>query len=215
MANAQVKKKKRRKSSGASSQFFAVLIVFFAVYLVLSLFVAGLIYYSFNNTSDSGEIYSVSIIYDEKELYEIDAQDANNEYGLYVPFSYLSEIASFGLAGDGENVTLFLIGTENRIECQKNSSLIVINGNPIRISAPLLYEEGEYLIPVAMLEKYINGIDITYDNEEMICNISSDIGKSDIALKLLLPDGMKNAYFPESYKYYGDVPEESGDVVTP
>lgn len=215
MANAQVKKKKRRKSSGSSSQFFAVLIVFLAVYIVLSLFVAGLIYYSFNNTSDSSEIYSVSIIYDEKELYEIDAQDANNEYGLYVPFSYLSEIASFGLAGDGENVTLFLIGTENRIECQKNSSLIVINGNPIRISAPLLYEEGEYLIPVSMLEKYINGIDITYDNEEMICNISSDIGKSDIALKLLLPDGMKNAYFPESYKYYGDVPEESTDDVTP
>ena len=51
-------------------------------------------------------------------------------------------------------------------------------------------------------ENYINGIDVAYDNEEMICNISIGVSKNNIELNLLLPDPMENAYFPESYKYY-------------
>lgn len=199
--------KKRRRSSGAFTQLLAVLIIFLAFYLVITLFIAGLIYYSFNSTAKNTEIYSLNVVYDEKVIHKVAAENANNEYGLYIPFSYLSEIGAFGLAGDGDEVTLFLIGTDNRIECTKNSSLIVINNNPLRISAPILYENGEYLIPVMLLENYVNGINITYDNEKMICSVSSDVGKTDISLKLLLPEPIKSAYFPESYKYYGDIPE--------
>ena len=199
--------KKRRRSSGAFTQILAILIVFLAFYLVISLFVAGLIFYSFNSTAENTEIYSLNVVYDETVLYKMDAETANNEYGLYLPFSYLSEIGAFGLAGDGDAVTIFLIGSDNRIECTKNSSLIVINDNPIRISAPILYENGDYLIPVVLIENYINGIDVIYDNEKMICKVSKDVGKTDIALKLLLPEDMENAYFPDSYKYYGDLPD--------
>lgn len=207
--------KKRRRSKGVFSQVMAVFIVFLAFYLAISLFIAVSIYYSFNSTAQNTKIYSLNVVYDETVLYKMEAQEANNEYGLYLPFSYLAEIGAFGLAGDGEDVTLFLIGTDNRIECTKNSSLIVINDNPIRISAPVLYENGEYLIPIVMIENYINGIDVTYDDEKMVCSISSDIGKSDVTLKLLLPEDMEGAYFPDSYKYYGDIPGSDEDSTTP
>ncbi|MBQ8895695.1 MAG: hypothetical protein IKM32_03010 [Clostridia bacterium] len=196
--------KKRRRRKNKFAQAMAVLIVFLAFYLLISLFIAGLIYYSFNSTAKNTEIYSLNVVYDETVLHKTEAQEANNEYGLYVPFSYLSEIGAFGLAGDGEDVTLFLIGTDNRIECKKNSSLVVINDNPIRISAPVLYENGDYLIPIVLIENYINGIDVSYDDEKMICKVSSDIGKADVELKLLLPEDMEGAYFPDEYKYYGD-----------
>jgi len=196
--------KKRRRRSSAASSILAVLIVFLAFYLVISLFIAGLIYYSFNSTAKNTEIYSLNVVYDERVLHKVTAQDANNEYGLYIPFSYLAEIASFGLAGDDNEITLFLIGTDNRIECTKNSSLIVINDNPIRMSSPVLYENGEYLIPVMLIENYVTGLDVIYDDEKMICSVVSDIGKSDIALTLLLPEDMEPADFPDSYKYYGD-----------
>ena len=194
--------KKRRRRSSAASSILAVLIVFLAFYLVISLFIAGLILYSFNSTAENTEIYSLNVIYDETVVYKADAQTVNNEYGLYVPFSYLSDIANIGLAGDGDDVTLFLIGTDNRIECTKNSSLIVINDNPIRISAPVLYENSDYLIPIVLIENYINGIDVNYDDEKMICQVINDIGKSDIELKLHLPEDMEAAYFPDSYKDY-------------
>lgn len=198
------KAKKKRRRAGSGSAILAFLIVFLAFYLVISLAIAGFIYYSFKSSSVNPDIYSLNVIYDENPLYELDSAEANNEYGLYIPFSYLSEISSFGLAGDGNNITLFLIGTDNRIECTKNSSLIVINDNPIRISSPILYDDetGEYLIPIVLLENYINGIDVTYDDEEMVCSVVSGVSKSDISLKLLLPEEMEAPYFPDSYKYY-------------
>lgn len=211
-AKAVKKSQKKRRRSGSASQIMAVLIVFLAFYLALSLLIAGFVIYSFNSSSNTADLYDLNVIYDEQLLYELDADDANNEYGLYIPFSYIAEISSFGLAGDGDDISLFIIGTDNRIKCTKNSSLIVINNNPIRISSPVLYddESGEYLLPVSLIENYINGIDVTYDTEEMICNVSSDLSKNDVTLKLLLPEDMEAAYFPDSYKYYtASEPEES------
>lgn len=190
------------KKRAALGNALAVLIVFIAFYLIILLFAAGTIYYSFKGTAKNTEIYSVRLVYDEKVLHKLTAEAANNEYGLYIPFSYLTEIGSFGLAADGDDVTLFIIGTDNRIRCAKNSSLIIINDNPIRISAPILYGDDDYLIPMVLIENYITGINVEYDEKLMTCSVSAAIGKTNVALKLLLPEEMKPATFPDSYKYY-------------
>ncbi len=208
----KAKKAKKRIKTGRFTSVLAVLIVFLAFYLGITLFIGGLIVYSFNDTAENTEIYSLNVVYDEKTLHKISAENANNEFGLYVPFSYLTEIGAFGMAGDGDEITMFIVGTENRIECTVNSSLIIINDNPVRISAPLLYEDGEYLVPIVLLENYINGIDVTYDNQKMVCNISSDIGKSDIELKLLLPEALEAGNFRDEDKYYDyGTSEETGE----
>lgn len=196
--------KERARKNDAGSKILAFVIVLLGFYAGLILLIAGFIFYSFNDTAKNTDIYSIRVVYDETTLHSITAANANNEYGLYVPFEYLTEIGAFGLAGDGDEVSLFIIGTDNRIQCTKNSSLIVINDNPVRISAPLLSREsdGEFLIPVVLLENYINGIDVRYDNDRMICYISTGSGKTDVALKMLLPEEMQKANFPESYKTY-------------
>ncbi len=193
----KVIRKKKDLSKG-----IAYIFVTLVIYILLCSLVGGYIYYSFKSTAKSVNRYSVSIKYDDKTLHTIKVGDANNEYGLYVPFSILTDICSFGLAADGEDVTLFLIGTNNRIECKRNSSLIVINDNPIRISAPILYEKGDYLIPVVLLENYIVGLDVSYDDDKMVCNIVASVNKSSVALSMQLPDGMSKYDFPDSYKYY-------------
>lgn len=206
-AKKQKAKKKRSESRlGAFvSQILAILIVFLAFYLAFSLFIVGLIVYSFNDTAENTEIYSLNVVYDKRTLHKLDAETANTEFGLYIPFDYLAEIGSFGLAGDGSDATLYIIGTDNRIECNKNSSLVSINGNPIRIAAPILFREGEYLIPVVLIENYINGIEVTYDDEKMTCMVSADIGKSDISLKLRLPEALDQPdYFTDEDRYYGN-----------
>ncbi|MBP5155699.1 MAG: hypothetical protein J6252_03870, partial [Clostridia bacterium] len=109
----RAEKEKSRKSD-VGTRILAFVIVLLGSYIVFSLFIAGIIYYSFNDTAKNTEIYSVRVVYDETTLHTINAQTANNEYGLYIPFSYLSEICSFGIAGDGEDITMFLIGTDNR-----------------------------------------------------------------------------------------------------
>ena len=199
----------RPRNRDRSSKVAAFVIVVLLFYALFTLLIAGFIFYSFNDTAKNTEIYSLRVVYDEKTIHSIPAAEANDQYGLYIPFSYLTDIAAFGLAGEGDDISLFIIGTDNRINCTANSSLIVINDNPVRISAPVMRREsdGEYLIPVTLLETYIKGIDVRYDSEKMICYVSSDVGKTDVALTLLLPEPMEKSYFPESYKVYR--PEES------
>ncbi len=215
----QLRDARNRRIKNNLSSMVAVLIVFLGFYLVFSLVGAGLVYYSFHSTAKNDDTYALNVVYDETVLHKIDEEEANNEYGLYVPFEYLAEIGTFGLAGDGDDVTLFIIGTDNRIKCTKNSSLIVINDNPIRISSPILYEEWEegktdYLIPISLLENYINGIEVSYDKETMVCSISSSLTKADVSLSLLLPDPAEAPYFPEDYKYY-DYEQSDGTSNTP
>lgn len=186
----------------------AVLLVFLAFYFGLSLFFGGLIVYSFYDTAENTEIYSLRVVYDDRVLHKSTAESANNEFGLYVPFSHLAEIGSFGIAGDGDEATFFIIGSDNRIQCTINSSLMIINDNPVRISAPLLYEDGEYLIPIVLLENYVNGLDIVYDDDKMICSIVSDDDRSDIELKLLLPEPLEAGNFRDEDKYYDHGTEE-------
>ena len=207
--------KEEVRRNDAGTKILAFVIVLLGFYVVISLFIAGFVYYSFNDTAKNTEIYSVRVVYDENTLHSINAQTANNEYGLYIPFSYLSELCPFGIAGDGDDVTMFLIGSDNRIRFRRNSSLIVINDNPIRISAPLLTREsdGEFLIPIVLIENYINGIDVKYDKDKMICYINAEGPKADVSLKLLLPEEMQPAYFPESYKTYK--PDESSEPDIP
>ena len=75
---------------------------------------------------------------------------------------------------------------------------------PHGVSNPVFHknENGDYLIPIVLIENYINGIDVVYDDEEMICKVINDIGKSDIELTLHLPEEMEKADFPDSYKDY-------------
>lgn len=200
--NAPKTKKRERRGGGRFTSILAVLIVFLAFYLGLSLFFGGLIVYSFYDTADNTEIYSLRVVYDDRVLHKQTAEKANNEFGLYVPFSQLADIGSFGIAGDGDEATFFIMGTDNRIQCTINSSLMIINDNPVRISAPLLYEDGEYLIPVVLLENYVNGLDIIYDDEKMICSIVSDDDRTDIELKLLLPEPLEAGNFRDEDKYY-------------
>ncbi len=201
-------KSKRRHNSGKFTSLLAILIVFLGFYLGLCLFFGGLIVYSFYDTAENTEIYSLRVVYDERVLHKLSAEQANNEFGLYVPFSQLAEIGSFGIAGDGDEATLFIIGTDNRIQCTINSSLMIINDNPVRISAPLLYDDGEYLIPVVLLENYVNGLDIVYDDDKMICSIVSDDDRTDIELKLLLPEPLEIGNFRDEDKYYDYGTEE-------
>jgi len=193
--------KKRRKA--ARAQLLAVLIVFLAFYLLFSLFIGAWILYSFKNSDDSSEIYALHVVYDEHTLHKLKAKDVNTDYGLYIPFEYLSEIGSFGISGDGDSARLFIIGTDNMIELTKNSSLVIINGNPVRISAPVLFEENDYLLPVVLVENFITGIDVSYDDKKMICRVSSDVRKSDVAFKLALPEPHPIPdYFTDEDRYY-------------
>lgn len=162
---------RRRASKKRRQMFYAVMVVFLTFYTVSSLAVFLFYYYSFNRTFSKAQVFAVDIIGERgRSIAFTDVSRANKAYGLYVSLTDLDKLCDFSVAGDDKALTLMLRGSGETLECFANSSFMYINGTPARLSAPILYEDREYYIPVELLEQYFSGFDILY--EKGVCAIS-------------------------------------------
>jgi len=162
----------------------AVMVVFLTFYTVFSLVVFLYYYISFNSTPDEAELYSINLINQKgKTIAASSVKQANKSYGLYISLTDLDKLCDLSVAGDGDKLTVMLRKSGESLECYTNSSFMYINGNPARLSIPILYENYEYYLPVELLEQYFIGIDIVY--EKGVCTMSLVDG-SDTALELKL-----------------------------
>lgn len=159
----------------------AILTVAFGIYLLIVLIIALLVWYSFSTPSESPTLYSIRVVTesDGKRQASYSPEEANNSYGLYLRYSDIAPLCEFGIAGDGDRITLYLPGNglvgnpdQECIVLSKNSSLVEVNGNLVRLSAPVLFEGDDYLLPVSLFETYLLGLDVDYDEEENLCTVT-------------------------------------------
>lgn len=176
------KKSRLTESEKRGAQtLLAILVVAGVLYLLIVLIIALLVWYSFSTPAESPALYSLEIITesDGKKQTAYSAEEANNSYGLYLRYSDIAPLCEFGVAGDGDKVTLYLPGNglvgnpdQESIVLTKNSSLIEVNGNLVRLSAPILFEGEDYLLPISLFENYLLGLTVAYNEEENLCMIT-------------------------------------------
>ena len=176
------KKSRLTESEKRGAQtLMAILTVAFGFYLLIVLIIALLVWYSFSTPSESPTLYSVRIVTesDGRRQAAYSAEEANNSYGLYLRYSDIAPLCEFGIAGDGDRITLYLPGDglvgnpdQECIVLSKNSSLVEVNGNFVRLSAPVLFEGEDYLLPVSLFETYLLGLEIVYNDEDNLCTIT-------------------------------------------
>ena len=161
-----------REKRGAE-MVLAIALLSLVVYIVIMALIVFFVWYSFTTPSSSASLYSLEAIDAETEtkLFSYSAGRANNSYGLYLSYNDLAKYCDFGIAGDSQQITLFL-SEKDSIVCYRNSSLLSVNGNTVRISAPVLFEEDDYLLPVSLFESYLSGAEVTYDSAKKICRVS-------------------------------------------
>lgn len=193
------KKFKRKPSPAKKQRITVVLTLFLTLYLVISLFIASYIYFSFDKESKNADIYSLQLKHDEKRIHTFDSKEVNNSYGLYVPYQKLSDVCNLSIVGDSDTVIIMISPDCGTIKCTKDSSLIYINNNPVRVSAPVLFGKNDYLIPIELIDLYFIGVDVAYNNDKMLCIISTAT-KSPITLKMQLPTELEKTYFDDNYK---------------
>lgn len=183
------------KEKRGAQTLLAILFVAAVLYLLIVLIIAVCLWYSFSTPSESTALYSLRIETEDGNIKRASysAAEANNSYGLYLRYSDVAPLCGFGIAGDEETVTLYLPGgglvnsTElESIVFHRNSSLIEVNGNHVRLSAPVLFEGEDYLLPVTLFETYLTGLTVEYDEEERLCLVTVP-EKLDFALKLHRP----------------------------
>lgn len=173
----------------------AILLVAGVIYLLAVMIIALFVWYSFSTPAESETLYSLRIVTeaDGERKVSYTVGQANNSYGLYLRYSDLAPLCDFGIAGDEEYVTLYLppegqVGNEksDSVTFCRNSSLIYVNGNPVRLSSPILFEGTDYLLPVSLFEGYLSGLDITYNEEDRLCVVTVP-EKLSFSLKLHKP----------------------------
>ncbi len=199
MAKSEKNVKRRKRRTG--SVFFAVLITFLTLFLIFSLLSAVLIAVLFYSGTNSNELYSIVLRKDGVRVSSISASNANNSYGLYVPYGRISEIADISIVGDEEKVTLICLPSGGTVTCNADSTLIYINGSAARLSIPVIYSGGEWLLPAEIFENYIFGIQVTFDEDTHVCTIEHK-SENDVTLKMTGIQEMEAPYFPESFKIY-------------
>ena len=169
-------KKKSRMSAHekrGAEMVLAIALLSLALYVVLMLLIVFFVWYSFSTPSTGNSLYSLEVVDAEtdKRLFNYSAGRANNSYGLYLSYRDLSDYCDFGIAGDDSQITLFL-SEKDSIICYRNSSRLSVNGNTVRISSPILFEEDDYLLPVSLFETYLTGVTVTYDTSKKICRVA-------------------------------------------
>ena len=183
-ASEKQKKKKSRLTESekrGAQTLMAILVVALVMYLLVVLIIAVFVWYSFSTPAESETLYSLRIVTEDGNIKRASysATEANNSYGLYLRYSDVAPLCGFGIAGDEETVTLYLPGggLVNSAELEsmvfhRNSSLVEINGNHVRLSAPVLFEGDDYLLPVSLFETYLIGLKVEYDEEDRLCLVT-------------------------------------------
>lgn len=179
------KKKTARKLSAGERRgmqtLFAILFVAGIMYLFAMIIIALFVWYSFSTPAESETLYALQIVEEDSGAKKVSysVAQANNSYGLYLRYSDIAPLCGFGIAGDEEQVTMYLpaegmVGNDKReyVTLNRNSSLIYVNGNSVRLPAPVLFEGEDYLLPVSLFEGYVYGLDVTYDEEEKLCVVT-------------------------------------------
>ncbi len=196
----QAPKKQTRKLSAGERRgmqtLFAILFVAGIMYLFSVIIIALFVWYSFSTPAESETLYALQVVEEDGDEQKVSysAAQANNSYGLYLRYSDLAPLCGFGIAGDEEQVTMYLpaegaVGNDKReyVTLNRNSSLIYVNGNSVRLSAPVLFEGEDYLLPVSLFEGYVYGLTVKYDEEEKLCVITVP-EKLNFTLKMHKPE---------------------------
>lgn len=177
---ALAKRKQKRET------FFARLILCAAIYAAFCLAITGFVITRYRGSDVSS--YAASLVVADKKgdaLYKIPASQADIHGVEYISASALSSLYKFTLAGDKNEVTLHFHNIDQSISLFKDSAVVEMNGEKVRLGAKIIFT-NDYYIPLELIENYFDGAIIERDTKKGVITLSQN-EEVDFTLRLHLP----------------------------
>ena len=193
---AELLRRRQARAKRARKRFAASLLVFLTFYILLSAIVFAIFFFSLLNVAGNDALYAVSIKLTEKKSVLYDAGDVNLDYGLYVPVSALERLHDLTVTGDGGARTVAVRETGDTLACTNGSSLVYINGTPVRLDSPVVLTEDDCYLPAEAVTGYMRLFACTYDDEDRLLVIALADETAGYALKTQPPE--TPAEYPEN-----------------
>jgi len=166
----QKRKKQFRRMVVVTGQRFVILLAMFALLLGLSTGVFFLRLHTGNHTDPAEYVFRLGNVYDRSNRNET-IRSENSLYfqgKLYLDALEIAEYLNFTTAGDVNGLRL-LLNNEAGDEAvfYMNDNTVVLNGITERLSAAPFYREGTFYLPAEFFVRYVSGIAVTEDSEEL------------------------------------------------
>lgn len=159
-----ISEKNRRKRE----VFLVKLIVFLTFYILISLIIAGFIFFSLKTQANALKVNRIDMVFDESRTVKIAGDTLVKDNIVYIPYEKLDLMCNFVLTGDSNKITLIISSGIDYVSFYRNSNLAFIGGSSYRISSPVLFEKDDYYIPLDFINNYMKGIAVEFDEKENV-----------------------------------------------
>ncbi len=166
--------------------FIARLTLCVAIYLAFCLAIVGFVLSLYRGSVVSDNACAI-VVADDKggTLYKLSASRADINGVEYISASALAKLYKFTLAGDKNEVTLHFHNINQSLSLFKDSAVVEMNGEKIRLGAKIVFT-NDYYIPLELIENYFNGAIIERNEGRGLITVSQN-NTADFYLRLQLP----------------------------
>ncbi|MBQ4576057.1 MAG: hypothetical protein IJA85_12825 [Clostridia bacterium] len=169
----------RKQRRNAFRIFFGRFVIFLAMFAVVFASWAGIIllrYYSYEKPV-SEIVYQIGADEDE----DMTSRTVKRESivindTLYINITEIALLCEFTTTGDLDEIRLISKNESNdNVKLVLDSPVITINGNPVRLSAPVFKSGESVFVPIEFFDSYVTGITVTYDKENAKVTIVREV----------------------------------------
>ncbi len=169
----------RKQRQNAIRVFLGRFVIFFIMFAVIFSSSVGIIllrYYSYEKP-DSEIVYQIGADDDAamtKRTVERESVIMNRT--LYINITEIALLCEFTTTGDLDELRLISKNESNdNVKLVLDSPVIAINGNPVRLSAPIFKSGESVYVPYEFFTDYVTGITVTFDEENSKVTIVREI----------------------------------------
>ena len=152
---------RQRKIERIKALLFVFLTFYFSIILISSL----IFFINLNRGPDAVKKSGLAVQYSESSKITYAADEVFIGDALYIPYEAFSKLYPAVLTGNSNQITIILSSGNDYCTLYKDSRFIYIGNVQFALNDPVLFLENDYYIPFEVAQKYINGLDITYDTK--------------------------------------------------
>lgn len=208
----------RKRRRNAFRLFLGRFVIFLAMFAILFSSAIGIIllrYYSYEKPI-SEIVYQIGADEDEDMTSrKLKRESILIDDTLYINITEIALLCEFTTTGDLNEIRLISKNESNdNVKLVPGSPVVVVNGNSIRLSAPVLQSGEAIYVPYEFFTGYVTGISVTYDTEKNKVTIVRElVGMTEAKLNKPSEPIYADICFTLKYPTVTDsIPEDSLDL---
>ncbi|MBQ6906585.1 MAG: hypothetical protein IJN75_06155 [Clostridia bacterium] len=142
----------------------ALLFVFLTFYFAIILISSVIFFVKLTRGPEAVKKCGLAIQYTESSKLTYSADEVFIGGSLYIPYEGFSKLYPAVLTGNSNQITIILSSGNDYCTLYKDSRFIYIGNVQFALENPVLFLENDYYIPFEVFEKYINGLEISFDS---------------------------------------------------